>query len=101
LCGSKKNLTIDHIDGNGRNSKQPNNELSNLQTLCSKCHGSKDGKKGGRKYDETKHIFTNCLNCDKKLDVHISAIKVGKGKFCSKSCGAYFNKPYRFVTERR
>jgi len=35
-----KKLTVDHIDGN-RN----NNSLNNLQTLCSKCHGSKDSKR--------------------------------------------------------
>lgn len=38
-----KSLTIDHIDGNGRNSKEPNNDPENLQTLCLPCHGKKDG----------------------------------------------------------
>lgn len=38
-------LNVDHIDGNGRNSKTPNNHPSNLITLCKKCHGSKDGKR--------------------------------------------------------
>lgn len=38
-----KSLTINHIDGNGRNSKVPNNELENLETLCLRCHGLKDG----------------------------------------------------------
>lgn len=37
-----RSLTIDHIDGQGRNSKNPNNELENLQTLCLRCHSSKD-----------------------------------------------------------
>lgn len=37
-----KDLTIDHIDGNGRNSEMPNNELNNLATLCLSCHGRKD-----------------------------------------------------------
>lgn len=36
-------LTVDHIDGNGRKSKNPNNNPDNLQTLCKKCHGKKDG----------------------------------------------------------
>lgn len=38
-----RSITIDHIDGNGRYSKIPNNVLENLQTLCLRCHGSKDG----------------------------------------------------------
>jgi 5-methylcytosine-specific restriction endonuclease McrA len=32
-----KPITIDHIDKNRRN-----NKMNNLQTLCLKCHGSKD-----------------------------------------------------------
>lgn len=42
----RKSLTINHIDGIGRNNKQPNNDLSNLETLCLKCHGLKDGPRG-------------------------------------------------------
>lgn len=48
-CGSEKNLSIDHIDGNGRNKTnkglKANNKKSNLITLCRVCHGRKDGKK--------------------------------------------------------
>lgn len=40
-----RELTINHIDGNGRNSLQPNNKPSNLETLCFKCHGRKDSFK--------------------------------------------------------
>lgn len=40
-----RDLTIDHIDGNGRYSEKPNNSLDNLQTLCLRCHGSKDSAK--------------------------------------------------------
>lgn len=40
-----RNLTIDHIDGNGRYSDSPNNEIENLQTLCLRCHGRKDSAK--------------------------------------------------------
>lgn len=38
-------LTVDHIDGKGSGSKVKNNALSNLQTLCLSCHGSKDIKR--------------------------------------------------------
>ena len=38
-----RKLSIDHIDGSG-GSKRPNNSMSNLQTLCMKCHGRKDNK---------------------------------------------------------
>ena len=39
-------ITIDHIDNKGRYvpPKQKNNALDNLQTLCRRCHGSKDGR---------------------------------------------------------
>lgn len=37
-----RELTIDHIDGKGRNNKDVNNDISNLQTLCLSCHGKKD-----------------------------------------------------------
>ena len=39
-------ITIDHVDGNGRYSKRPNNKLSNLNTMCLSCHGAKDHPKG-------------------------------------------------------
>jgi hypothetical protein len=37
-----KSLTIHHKDGKGRYAKPPNNALSNLETLCLRCHGWKD-----------------------------------------------------------
>lgn len=40
-------ITIDHIDGNGSNvgMKKKNNDIKNLQSLCSVCHGKKDWKR--------------------------------------------------------
>lgn len=38
-----KRLTINHINGVGRNHKVPDNRLENLETLCLRCHGKKDG----------------------------------------------------------
>ena len=40
-----RGLTVDHIDGKGRYSEIQNHSLDNLQTLCLRCHGSKDGKR--------------------------------------------------------
>lgn len=38
-----KSLTVNHINGVGRNHKRPDNRLNNLETLCLRCHGRKDG----------------------------------------------------------
>ena len=40
-----RNLTIDHIDGYGRNVKNPHNLETNLRTLCLSCHGRVDSRK--------------------------------------------------------
>lgn len=45
ICNSEKDLTVDHIDGNGRNSEKPNNNINNLRILCRKCHGIIDRKR--------------------------------------------------------
>jgi len=39
-CGENREskLVVHHVDGNGRGSENPNNEISNLVTLCKKCH---------------------------------------------------------------
>lgn len=44
----KRDITVDHIDGRGMNSisSEKNNDMSNLQTLCSRCHASKDNRQG-------------------------------------------------------
>lgn len=40
----KRRLTINHINGKGRNHKIPDNRLENLETVCLKCHGYRDSK---------------------------------------------------------
>lgn len=40
-CGvgiNEKRLDVHHIDGVGRNSTKPNNNIDNLITLCTSCH---------------------------------------------------------------
>ena len=37
-----REITVDHIDGSGRNSNTKNNNLDNLRTLCLVCHGKYD-----------------------------------------------------------
>ena len=39
-CGNPDQLTVHHRDRKGRGSSNPNNDLSNLQTLCRKCHAA-------------------------------------------------------------
>lgn len=34
----RRDIAIDHIDGDGRNSPNPNNDLSNLRVLCLVCN---------------------------------------------------------------
>lgn len=41
-------ITVDHIDGKGSNTKIKNNKLNNLQTLCVHCHSLKDVVKGDK-----------------------------------------------------
>jgi len=43
-CRSEDNLVVHHKDGNGRGSQSPNNELSNLTTLCKACHANEHRK---------------------------------------------------------
>lgn len=62
-----KSITINHIDGKGRNARYPNNDPNNLETLCLRCHGAVDGVRaiytpgghpGGLK--TINDIFTKC-----------------------------------------
>jgi len=45
-----RDITIDHIDNQGRNTPKKNHELNNLQTLCLSCHGRKDSARIIPKY---------------------------------------------------
>jgi len=76
-CFNSGNI-IHHIDGNGRNSKTPNNRLDNLITLCRSCHSTehraqllssrfKPGRDGWAKN------HTVCVLCNKADSKHNSA----------------------------
>lgn len=38
FCARKSTLQVHHIDGRGTCAKVPNHDLSNLITLCTRCH---------------------------------------------------------------
>jgi hypothetical protein len=52
-CGEVNDLTIHHIDGNGRHNQEKglpmNNDADNLKVLCRSCHGRIHGKQGAEK----------------------------------------------------
>ena len=57
-CGEVNDLTIHHLDGNGRNNAENglsvNNEIDNLILICRRCHGSIHGKEHGKEYRKKK-----------------------------------------------
>lgn len=52
-CGEDKDLTIHHLDNQGRNIQEKggemNNDENNLTLLCRRCHGRIHGKQSGLK----------------------------------------------------
>ena len=58
-CGNKKDLTIHHLDNNGRNMRErglpANNFIDNLIVLCRPCHGSIHGYQRKGKHKKINH----------------------------------------------
>ena len=51
-------ITVDHKDGLGKNSKIKNNHMGNLQTLCCVCHGKKDRQRQTDAHSLRKFVYT-------------------------------------------
>lgn len=54
-------ISVDHIDGNYKN-----NRIDNLQTLCLRCHGKKDGARGKKFYNLSRDMQDKILSNLKK-----------------------------------
>jgi len=77
-CGKSTNLIVHHIDGNGYNSKNPNNDINNLITLCNSCHGYIHGITQKKIIYKGKEITCSECNQTKKL--------WNKKNWCCRSC---------------
>ena len=75
-----RSITIDHKDGQGRTCTHPNNDLSNLWTLCCICHGKKDGLRTTRKHPLTKV----CVGCG--ITFAPSPANRERIRYCSYAC---------------
>lgn len=81
LCGSTENLAVHHRDKSG-NSDNPNNEVTNLITLCSSCHT----KVHRPRLDTTPHTKHTCPICGNEFRVSQARVDENRGKYCSKEC---------------
>lgn len=67
-CGSTDQLVVHHIDGAGRGSKQPNNTMANLITLCRACHAALHGTTG--RWSRHYMACTRCGTTSKRHNAH-------------------------------
>ncbi len=86
-------ITINHKDGKGRNSKIQNHKIDNLETLCLTCHGKKDavrrrkdwsmcGSKKGNN-NRPKLVKYKCVKCGKWFRNNKKRY-LEKGNYCDK-----------------
>lgn len=76
VCGTKDQLVVHHKDRTGQ-TENPNNDMSNLITLCASCHQEE------HKSDWVRVInVKECQHCGKSIDERSWEDR----KFCSKSC---------------
>ena len=84
VCSSSNNLEVHHIDGIGRNHKSPNNNIDNLQTLCSSCHGIQTNKDMGRFVHVTKEQMQDAISKTNTLKEAATSIGVNYVTFLYK-----------------
>ena len=67
-----RDITVDHIDGKGCRvpKAEKNNSLSNLQTLCSRCHTRKDSKNNKKTHCPKGHPYSGHNLLDKSTSVY-------------------------------
>lgn len=107
-------ITINHKDGKGRNSKKKNNSKDNLETLCLVCHGKKDVvrrrkdwsmcaeflKRYWKKNPKLKIIKHHCSSCGKYIKNNKKR-HVIYGNFCEKcSLDSNFSKEQLSTTRK-
>ena len=92
-CGATENLAMHHKDGSGQ-TDNPNNDLDNLETLCSSCHTLHHNPR----LDTTPHVINNCLYCGKDIRVSVARVEDERGKFCDKKCAAKYKTKMNTVT---
>lgn len=89
-CGSSEDLVVHHKDGKGRGSDLPNNDISNLETLCRGCHleEHRDELRQSRRLRANGYWakdFSACVSCGSNDKRH-----GGKGL-----CSACYSKAWR------
>ena len=82
VCKNTKDIGVHHVDESGSSDK-PNNEISNLITLCRSCH-IKHHKPHRKKI--RCDITATCKHCGTKFQTTTERLIENRGKFCSKEC---------------
>lgn len=97
-----KDISVDHIDNNGyyKPRDQRNNDMSNLQTLCLRCHSNKDNRHKKLTYIQAVNIWHIGLDTPSKEVAKMYGVTdktVGDIRLC-KRWTRYLSKPLRNQT---
>jgi hypothetical protein len=82
VCGADVGLSVHHKDFSGQ-SEKPNNDPSNLITVCKSCHTEIHKP---TRWKEIRHQTVYCQTCGKEMTVINARIADNRGKYCSKEC---------------
>jgi len=93
-CGATEKLAVHHKDHTGQTENR-NDDINNLVTLCSVCHGKKHGKPIIK---PERHITAKCSVCGKEFQTTTDRIEGGRGKYCSAECQKKRNSKTNTVT---